>query len=411
MALTSKQNYFICPQQLTSKTDCLEFIQSIADYSTRCYKFEDISEKELPFPILFMLNILRHQSNIAHKIMLNLIPFIYNYIEEYFAQHYNPAQIPLLYAIILHKQGLICNVASSNQLNSNERNSKSITYWQEALKFINIYQHQLENNKLNQLSKAVNKRLQYDQSFSTLHGQILYHLSIAYVQTHNGEMMNQLCEYFIINHRKYSSYSLCGYVSWDFAATMIKQLVIWDTNQTKKYQKRYKYLLKIALKWFNKCYQDFEDKDLCSKKCGSIMAHIGYYYALFENNFDKSSEYIHKGINIIKTFDEYAIILRDMYQFLFFVERARCKTIQMKNVLTMRMDHKRHHNLTSNVTTDKNNLKLIKDMNNWSEIKKRKLFVYCWTNVMQERNKMSNETISKERLLECSNYVKYYYRT
>eukprot|EP01084_Bolivina_argentea_P260547 440032_1 len=411
------KNFFICPSSITSKQDCKKLIDSISKYSKRCYEFENISENDVPYPIMFILNLLSSKTTVMHKLTIapkiEINKFIFDYTEQYFLANYKPRQIPYLYAILMQKKGLFLNNISARN-DSRKQMLETVKIWQTAFEYVQIYENQLKNNKLNVLSQIVDKRLEKDKSFAVLHGQILFNLSISYSQINNTkmvmEMTNKSCRYFIINHNKYSSYDDYGHIAFDFATRIIKKLMSWDCG-TGKHQKRYKHLLKISLNSLKKTYGN--QGHIYAEKYGMLMATLGYYYALFEKRFDKAQTLLYMSINIIQKYDKYVVALRDVYDFLLWIEMSCCNVNQCENILAMSMDFNKRINLLPQLNYDKQDLKTVREMRYWSKVKKRRHFVSYWNNVVANLVKSAIAKVSKQCLFEYINYVRniMYYRT
>eukprot|EP01084_Bolivina_argentea_P158054 275363_1 len=402
-------------QTPNTREDYLILVEAIFNHSKKCQS----SEKYAPFCINFILNLLTTQaidfqfrtnrSQIVHD-KLEIFTYIFDYIETYFLQNYNPNQIPFLYAIILQKKGLLFRYAASIRTCPIHANNKAIKYFETSLQFFDIYQRQFKDNRLNDLSKVVNKKLRKWNIFSTLQGSVLINLVTIYDDMKNRTMMMTMmcksCKYFIVDHNMYSCYSDTGHISFDFVILLIRKLLYWDWNNDVKYkhQKRYKYLMKIGLKTLKNMYTSTRGSNahLNSSKYGSLVALLGEYYLLFENNINKSRKLIYQGMYIIRNYNIYRFELRDIYDLLIMIEKACCNTKQCKNVLQMSLDFNKHYKLTEYNKRDISDLQTVKHLHSWSRIRKQQYLLYC----MQMRKKARMCDISDRHIFQCINYVK-----
>eukprot|EP01084_Bolivina_argentea_P260549 440035_1 len=409
MALDAEQcNFFVCPATLKNKRDCLKLIDSISDYSKRCI---NISGKNMPFSIIFTLNLLSSTSQIVNRLSfkpkIEINNFMNEYIEQYFLQHYKPIQIPFLYAIIMQNKAVyLFDLSKRND--SPKQRAQSVTHWKTALEYVNMYENQLRNNQLNVLSKIVYETLKLQNSFTVLQGEILFNLAVASIGLKNNkmtiEMMNKSFQYFIVNHSQYSLYTDYDHVGFDLVNQIIERLTFWDCYQGKTHQKRYKSLLKIGVKSFKKFYDN--NRQIYAESYVVFLSYLGEYYACFENKFDKSKRLLYKAMNIIRNYDEYAVILSEIYYFLIWIEISFCNVNECKFLLKMRMDYNKHFNLLRHFKMNKADLKQVRDMKNWSQTRKHEQFSTCWEGILQDLKRDATEMVTSQCVFEYVNYFK-----
>eukprot|EP01084_Bolivina_argentea_P196968 337626_1 len=329
MSFSNCNNYFLCPQQLNDENDYLKLIQCIYDYTKRCYSFKHITEKNTPFPLLFILNLYKGITQSFKRLPLEpkqqtkCSYYISDYAEQHFLQHYRPEEIPEFYAKILSKKSISMQKSAYQRGDVKRLQSQCFKYQQLALDHIIIHENHRKNNNLSILSINSSKLL-YTVNCSSSYGSILSYL-IAVCndqQRHSAAVsfMDKAFQHFILKHNEYSNFNGQDCTGAAFIVEAIKRLSIaWDPNCNQRYQRRYKYLLKIALKTWKKYYYD---QRYTKEKYGLMHIYIGYYYGVFTKNKYKSLKWTYKGVNILKENSVYTFTLRDVYDFLFFVERA-----------------------------------------------------------------------------------------
>ena len=408
-------NYFDCPLVIKDSADYWQIIDSVKEYTKRFYSIKKISEESIPFPLKFILNLLSCIKRIIHKVRIDphlpFFAFFDNYIEGYFLKHYKPKQIPFIYAIIQEKKGMLCNQTALYK----RKAQKSIKHWSKALEYLNIYDDQRFSNRLSEYSKIVQSEFEKKSSFTMLKGAILGNLTAAYdPKTHRLqkiETMNKSLQYFINDHREYSVYSDYGHVGLDFVMRLIQRLSSWDYHKGNKYQKRYSILLKIAMKSLVKYYGN--SGHLYAEKYGQLQICLGSQYVLFQTeqtqqraNFCKAQKLISDGIDRIKKYDKYSMMLRDAYDFLLWIDQSLCDIDHWRKVLKMSMDFNKHYGLSNLLQYDEEDLNELRRMQHWSRYRKLLYLKSFWNEITQSRKETSMKCILDKDLSGWIGYFK-----
>eukprot|EP01084_Bolivina_argentea_P042399 78177_1 len=375
------KNYlFLNRKPSNDETTHMEYIKSMEEYSKRCYARNQIGKSvNIPFPIIFIVNLLiKYPSTVIAEcdqykedtFSSSLFRrYVSKYVRDYFLQHYEPDSIPLLYAMILcfHAKSLQTISFYGNSTKYKNKRIKyhelSITYYYKHCK--NKYDYKLTNTFIQWLeicnltmvkSSFLNQTtiIAIDNALKLNGKQKLYK---------NGtRLLDESFKHYIVNHNKYSIYDRDGedfcYAGFEFVCEMTRRCIIYATPSKYiiKYQKRYKYLLKIAIKSYKKIINEKNEK------YGLYHAYIGYYYALYskkKNHLLLSRKYLYKGIGIIRNIDKYKQTLTELYVFLIWIERALCDLDGCINVLKMSIELNEYYNLTNELKVDRIELQTV----------------------------------------------------
>eukprot|EP01084_Bolivina_argentea_P173888 301218_1 len=379
---TRDKNYFQIPIPPSDHENYyLKLIQEMKDYSKRCYTFEKINENDVPFPIIFILNLLtRFPSGMTsdndsnNKIGFKSSKFrlyLAQYTEHYYLQNYKPNDIPLLYVLILD---FIGNRMQKLGVDGSLKEIKyeGIRYHQLAVKYymrhILIEDTHLTNfftkriqlthlsmfkghtlNQMTSFSVDLCHRTFTDVDIKTIINQ--RKIDRCQIYRHALFLMNESFNHFVVHHKDYSIYDRDGddYCSapFVFVSEMIRRLIQRDIprKECSKYQKRYKYLLQISLKTYGKYIGQI------SERYGLYNVYLGYYYAIFcyqkhgLKALQISRKLLYKGINMIRNYNKYQQSLSEIYIFAQWLERGLCNLDDCINVTKMSIELYTHYNL------------------------------------------------------------------
>ena len=178
--------------------------------------------------------------------------FYHQLIHKYFLEHYSAEQIPKLYATIFTNLSTANNNLAVGQSPTRAQKliNKSLSHIENALKYMELYQKQLENGQLTELSKFCDS--QAGPADSALHGKILCHLSRIYFDRQHLKKgivtFEKAVIYYVNKQQSYTIYT--GTEALDFVMDFIKHMIImFDFNeQQSDYHKKWKRLLIKAAK-------------------------------------------------------------------------------------------------------------------------------------------------------------------
>eukprot|EP01084_Bolivina_argentea_P145390 254837_1 len=413
-----KNNDIIFPIALSDDENCyLRLIQSMNYYSQRCYLFEQMNANDIPFPIVFILNLLTRfpdylvSDNPRGPLFTSTTfkRYLGKYVQNYFLENYNPNNIPLLYSIILD---FIANNLQKLGFNPNYDFFEGIKYHNLSIKY---YTKHCNIVKHNHLTHCLVKRLKLS-NLSMFEGHTLnqmtacsvnitLHVSMKTLPSHVNKTdcetnaifaINKSFQFFVVNHQNYSIYDrdgddscMAGFV---FVCEMTRRMVrAYSKNVRLKYQKRYKRLLIIALK----SWKHFLSPD--AERYGLYHVYLGYYYATFSdrknmiNNLKRSRELLYEGIRIIRRGSIYQACLSEVYIFMIWVERALGNTDGVITVYKMSIEFNEHHNLIAELEENKKELKQFKKEKKMlpkiSVFMKQKYAESCWNHHFGRRRR------------------------
>eukprot|EP01084_Bolivina_argentea_P161881 281742_1 len=417
------KNYLLFPTTLDNESDYLKFIQAMKDYSERCYFFEPISKSDVPFPMVFILNLMSRfpqylvfddKDDTKHSKFMQYLP---KYIEQYFLRNYKPNEIPLLYSIIMdYLSKTFYTNGFKQEHNYKIMKHESMRYHELAVQY--LFRH-FNSINISYLSKTFVKRLE-TSGFSIMPMHLLNRLvtfsndnAMMLKKRHYVKnsiaLMNESFKRFVVKHKNYSIYhrecdDFCkaGFV---FVCEMTKRMIQNDMPKRKllKYQKRYKYLLKIALKTWKK----YIGTDL--ERFGLYNVYLGYYYAIFckkKNNLEIARKLLYKGVEIIRNYFKYTKTLCDVYIFLVWIEKSLCNFDECIHVIQMSIEFNYYYNLTEEMNEDKHDLIELKTMQKWNEVQRERHRKVYWKQYLHVRKKsISQSAIYSESL---SSWIYYF---
>ena len=355
--------FFVCPIEPRDDEDYYESLKSaMQDYSCRFFSINQTPYEY--WPIVHILHALtRFPSNICQddqggtgsKFKERLGRYLVNeYLEEY-----KEDDIPLLYFMILtyltdgldkmgyhKKREHLCDEAVRCHLlglkcyklhNNNPPNSYS-----------KILSNQLERLQLTMLPKLLLNYMttrSLDYALRNMEGETMPHVLSQRDSYKNAAfLIKESFKSFVINHKDYSIYHRdlddSFWTGFVFVTEMSRRMIQYDIpRKSSKHQKRYKYLLKRAIKSLEK-YIDCPPLDCC-ERYGLYHSYLGYYYAVFsrnENHLKKARNYLIKGMKIIQSVSKYLQSLPELYDFLIWVLRGMCHIDECIEIMRISID-------------------------------------------------------------------------
>ena len=414
-AQKDNRNYFLMPTSKKSNDDYFEsVIQEMKEYSKRALLAQPNSHK-VTFPIVFMLHLLtRFPPSVCQHGSISRLKYsrhVGKYLLHYYSEYYHPKDIPLLYAIICAFNADVLDCFGLEPLSMRDQCNR---YSLLAVKYYRMH----KQNKASNLISSLTKKLETSHFTMlpkwSLNIMATKHIGIAieYAGGHRNInfsqseiydnslfLMRQSFDSFIIGHQKYSIYDRDGddgcHTGFRFVCEVVRMMLQFDLPQkSRNYQKRYKYLLKIAIKTLKRIYASGIK---CNERFGVYHAYLGYYYALFcqkENHLKVARKYLMKGIKMVQSVDKYSQSLSEIYYFLIWVTCGLCNINECIKALKISMDFNEYYDDTPGIGRCKRELKNMEFFRKQCEDQPESaeiIGMLYWNGVLKTRKKVSAE--------------------
>ena len=369
-AILPHKNYFsFAAHPPKNERHFMSFINEMIEYFGRSWQQQHQTifpvEYQTIFYILFCLTRFPFQDD--HGIGSLFKQYLGYYLQQYYLTKYHANDVPLLYFMILIHLADSLDKPAYDGKHKKLHDDDGARYHLLGLKYYKMYKDHSPNRYCNVLIDNVLEALH----LTMLPKYLLIRLtirSIDYAIQHiqgaslpsilhkrkifenAAFLVKESFKSFVIDHKEFSIYhrDLEDYccAGFKFVTDMTRKMIEHDTpRKSKMYQKRYKYLLKRAIK-------SLKEYGNCSmtQPFGLFHVHLGHYYAVLsqnKNHLKMARNYLIKGMKIIQSFNKYMQCLEQLYDFLIWVLRALGRVDECIVIIGMAMDFNAHYNVDS----------------------------------------------------------------
>ena len=356
-----------------------KLIKAMHDYS----RFSCNTTNPHAFRIQFILNMLTqfpgslyNDNDTARFKCSQFKLFVARYAATFYSRFYKPSHMPLLYSIVCLRIADSCKKLgfANDQIQMRPESVKRLI---DAVSYYIKYAHS-ESGEQSELSTLLMSRLETSR-ISMLIAQTLncitamcvdlcyqvhskspgFDMKLSVCRENTKLAIDEMFRWYIDGHSNYSIYDgngdgLCvaGFV---FVCDMVRRMMT-DLDARRKgrfqYQKRYRYLLRLALRSWSK-FQDTR-----TEKYGLYLVYLGYYHAEFYEGGDivkslrTARKHLYRGLHIIRKVGEFKQSLIEVYIYLIWIETALSEFDGNIQCLKWNIEFDKHYKWTHELERD-----------------------------------------------------------